>query len=118
MRLPVDRNADLKKCLFCSDYVSGECKGIPCEFTDNRYELLEGHLQEVLKEANLEKTVFGLVKNFVPNSKHNTLMDWLESNSDILIDGVVDAVYKTIENKLEVKVSVTPDTEFYCKNWR
>ena len=118
MRLCVDRNAGLKKCLYCSNYVSGECKGIPYVFTDNRYALLEGHIQEVLKEADIDKTVIDLVKDFVPKSKHNTLTNWVESNSDILIDAIVNAVYQTIENKLEVAVSVTPDTEFYCKNWR
>ena len=118
MRLPVDRNADLKKCLFCSSYINGQCEGLPVEVTDNRYELLEGHIQEVLKEANIDKTVLDLVKNFVPKTKQNNLADWLESNMDILIDSIVNAVYQTIENKLDISAKVSPDTEFYCKNWR
>ena len=42
MRLPVDTNAGLKKCQFCSNFRNGVCDAMPVEVTDNRYELVEG----------------------------------------------------------------------------
>lgn len=59
MRLPVDTNAGIKKCLFCSYFRNGVCEAMPVEVTDNRYELTEGIIQEALKEgAEVSKTVF------------------------------------------------------------
>ena len=118
MRLPVDRNADLKKCLFCSNYINGQCEGLSVEITTNEYELIEGHFQEALKEIDIVTKIGDIVEEFVPKTRMSALGDKLEYHENDLLSNIADAVFQVVKNKLKISAKVSPDTEFYCKNWR
>ena len=118
MRLPVDTNAGLKKCLFCSNFRNGVCEAMPVEVTDNRYELVEGIVQEALKEgADVPKTVFNAVSELVPIKYRTRLMKILEECEPDILSDVADVIIGVLERRLEIKASISPDTEFCCKNW-
>lgn len=119
MRLPVDTNAGLKKCLFCSNFRNGVCEAMPVEVTDNRYELVEGIVQEALKEGvDIPNTVFKAISDLVPKRYHSRLFEVLENCEPDILSDVADVIIGVLERRLEIKASISPDTEFCCKNWR
>lgn len=118
MRLLVDINADAKKCLYCSNYVSGECEGLPVTISTNEYELTEGILQEALKEIDLVTKIGDMIEPFVPKTRMKAIGEKLEYHENDLLSDIADIVYQIVKNKLNISAKVTPDTEFYCKNWR
>ena len=119
MRLPVDTNAGLKKCMYCSNFIDGVCKAVPIEVTDNRYELMEGIVQEALKECvDIPKTIFDAIEDLIPKRYHSRLFEILEGREPDILSDVADSIIGVLERRLEVDASLSPDTEFYCKNWR
>lgn len=118
MRLPVDTNAGLKKCLFCSNSKNGVCESMPIEITDNRYELSEGIVQEAVKElVDIPQTIFDAIEDLVPKKHRSHLIEILEGCEPDIVSDIAGVIIGVIENRLEVKVSLS-DTEFCCKNWR
>ena len=118
MHLCVDRNADLKKCLFCSNFQKGVCEAMPVEVVTNEYELTEGILQEALKEIDIVTKIGDLVEEFVPKTRMSALGEKLEYHENDLLSDIADIVFQVVKNKLKISATVSPDTEFYCKNWR
>lgn len=118
MRLCVDRNADFKKCLYCSNYVNRQCVAMPIEVTTNEYELTEGILQEALKDIDIVTKIGDIVEEFVPKTRMSALGEKLEYHENDLLSNIADAVFQVLMNKLVISTTVSTDTEFYCKNWR
>lgn len=113
-----DKNADLKKCFFCSNFKNGKCESMPVEVITNEYELTEGILQEAFKEIDIVTKIGNLVEEFVPKTRMKALGEKLEYHENDLLSDIADIAYQVFKNKLTVTAEVTPDTEFYCKNWR
>lgn len=118
MRLCVDRNAGLKKCLYCSNFRNGECQEVPVTVITNEYELTEGILQEALKDIDIVTKIGDIVEPFVPKTRMKALGEHLEYHENDLLSDIADIVFQVVKNRLEISAKVTPDTEFYCKNWR
>lgn len=118
MRLCVDRNADLKKCLYCSNFRDGECQEIAVTIETNQFELTEGILQEALKDIDIVTKIGDIVEPFVPKTRMKDLGAKLEYHENDLLSDIADIVYQVFMNRLKISAKVTPDREFCCKNWR
>ena len=68
--------------------------------------------------ADVQNTGFKAISDLVPIKYRARLMEILEECEPDILSDVADVIIGVLERRLEIKASISPDTEFCCKNWR